>query len=166
MVLTGRAGLVALICALPVAVSPWPAQTFAVLLLLLAAAIVVDAALAANTRRVHFTRLGDGAARLGEPVDAALIVENPGRRELRGWIRDAWAPSARAEPRTHVVTVAAGRRLRVDTTLRPIRRGDQQSALVTVRSVGPLGLAGRQSSHRVPSQVRILPTFLSRKHLP
>ena len=47
-----------------------------------------------------------------------------------------------------------------------MRRGDQQSALVTARSVGPLGLAGRQSSHRVPWQVRILPPFLSRKHLP
>lgn len=166
MVLTGRAGLVALICVLPVGLSPWPAQTFVVLLVLLAAAIVVDAALAANTRRLHFTRLGDGAARLGEPVDAALIVENPGRRELRGWIRDAWAPSARAEPRTHVVKISGGQRLRIETTLRPIRRGDQQSALVTARSVGPMGLAGRQSSHRVPSQVRILPPFLSRKHLP
>lgn len=166
MVLTGRAGLIALICVLPVGCSPWPAQTFVVLLVLLVAALVVDAVLAANTRRLRFTRLGDGAARLGEPVGAGLIVENPGRRELRGWIRDAWAPSARAEPRTHVVKIPGGQRLRVETTLRPIRRGDQQSALVTARSVGPMGLAGRQSSHRVPSQVRILPPFLSRKHLP
>ena len=42
----------------------------------------------------------------------------------------------------------------------------RRSAVVTARSVGPLGLAGRQSSHRVPWQVRILPPFLSRKHLP
>src|SRR5262249_58314739 len=34
------------------------------------------------------------------------------------------------------------------------------------RSIGPLGLAGRQTSHRVPWQIRILPPFLSRKHLP
>lgn len=166
MVLTGRVGLIALICVLPVAVSPWPAETFAGLLVLLSLAIVIDATLAASTRRLRFTRIGDGAARLGEPVDAALIVEHPGRRQLRGWVRDAWAPSARAEPRTHRVNVAGGQRVRVDTTLRPIRRGDQQSALVTARSVGPMGLAGRQSSQRVPSQVRILPPFLSRKHLP
>ena len=37
---------------------------------------------------------------------------------------------------------------------------------MTARSIGPLGLAGRQSSHRVPWQIRILPPFLSRKHLP
>jgi len=103
---------------------------------------------------------------LGETVSTALVVENPGSRRFRGQIRDAWAPSARAEPRTHAVDIAAGQRFRVDTLLRPMRRGDQESALVTARSVGPLGLAGRQSSHRVPWQVRILPPFLSRKHLP
>jgi uncharacterized protein (DUF58 family) len=37
---------------------------------------------------------------------------------------------------------------------------------VTVRSFGPLGLAARQGSHRVPWTVRVLPPFTSRKHLP
>jgi uncharacterized protein (DUF58 family) len=166
VVLTGRVGLVALICVLPIGVSPWPAETFVILLGLLLLAIVTDVTLSASTRRLRFFRHGDGAARLGEPVGTALVVENPGRREFRGWVRDAWAPSARAEPRTHRVKIGAGQRLGVETTLRPIRRGDQRSALVTARSVGPMGLAGRQSSHRVPSQVRILPPFLSRKHLP
>jgi uncharacterized protein (DUF58 family) len=64
------------------------------------------------------------------------------------------------------VDLAAGQQIQVETWLRPVRRGDQLSALVTARSLGPLGLAGRQSSHRVPWQVRILPPFLSRKHLP
>jgi uncharacterized protein (DUF58 family) len=166
VVLTGRVGLVALICVLPIGVSPWPAETFVILLGLLLLAIVTDVTLSASTRRLRFSRHGDGAARLGEPVGTALDVENPGRREFRGWVRDAWAPSARAEPRTHRVKIVAGQRFRVETTLRPIRRGDQRSALVTARSVGPMGLAGRQSSHRVPSQVRILPPFLSRKHIP
>ena len=166
MALTGRVGLIALICLLPISVSPWPAETFAVLLGLLLVAVAADVALAGSTRALRFSRLSDGAARLGEPVDAALLVENPGGRRFRGVVRDSWAPSARAEPRTHVVDIAAAQRIRVDTTLRPMRRGDQHSALVTARSVGPLGLAGRQTSHRAPSQVRILPPFLSRKHLP
>ena len=166
MVLTGRAGLIALICVLPIGLSPWPATAFALLLALLLIAVAVDIALAASTRKLRFTRLGDGTARLGETVVAALVVENPGARRFRGRIRDAWSPSARAEPRIHAVDIAAGQRFRVDTRLRPMRRGDQVSALVTARSVGPLGLAGRQSSHRVPWQVRILPPFLSRKHLP
>jgi uncharacterized protein (DUF58 family) len=166
VILTGRVGLIALICVLPIAVSPWPAATFAVLLAALVAVVIADAALAAGTRRLTCSRLGETAARLGQPVDAVLMVENAGGRRFRGQIRDAWAPSACAEPRAHAVNIAAGQQVRVVTRLRPVRRGDQFSALVTARSVGPLGLAGRQSSHRVPWQIRILPPFLSRKHLP
>jgi uncharacterized protein (DUF58 family) len=164
--LTGRVGLVALICVLPIGVLPWPTVVFVILLAGLLAAVTVDVVLAASTGALQFDRAGDGSARLGEPVVVTLGVHNPGRREFRGRVRDAWAPSARADPRTHEVRVAAGQRISVETTLRPVRRGDQESALVTVRSVGPLGLAGRQTSHRVPTRVRILPPFLSRKHLP
>ncbi len=166
MVFTGRTGLVALICVLPIALSPWPATAFAVLLVLLAAAVALDVALAPSPRALRYARSGDSSARLGQPVDAVLTVHNDGGRRWRGQLRDAWAPSARAQPRTHTLDIDAGRQQRVDTQLRPLRRGDQQSAAITVRSIGPLGLAGRQRSHRVPWQVRILPPFLSRKHLP
>jgi uncharacterized protein (DUF58 family) len=166
VVLTGRAGLVAVLCLLPMLVAPWPAMAFTVLAAALVVAVAADVALSASPRRLRFTRFGDTAARLGQPVEAVLVVENPTGRRFTGVIRDAWAPSARAEPRTHPVTIAAGQRARVVTTLRPVRRGDQRSAQVTARSFGPLGLAGRQGSHRVPWQIRILPPFLSRKHLP
>jgi uncharacterized protein (DUF58 family) len=166
VILTGRTGLVALLCVLPIAFSPWPATAFAGFLAALAALVATDVALAASTRALHFTRDGDISARLGQPVDAVLLAHNGGRRRLRGQIRDAWAPSARAEPRTHAVDIPVAQQRRIVTTLRPIRRGDQHSAVVTARSIGPLGLAGRQSSHRVPWQMRILPPFLSRKHLP
>jgi len=166
VILTGRAGLIALICVLPITISPWPAITFAVLLAALVAIVAVDVGLAASTRRLICSRLGETAARLGQPIDAVLVVVNAGRRRFRGEVRDAWAPSARAEPRTHAVNLAADQQVRLVTQLRPIRRGDQRSALVTARSIGPLGLAGRQSSHRVPWQIRVLPPFLARKHLP
>jgi uncharacterized protein (DUF58 family) len=166
VVFTGRAGLVALVCVLPVALSPWPAIAFVVLLGLLAAAVTLDVVLAASTRQLVFAHTGDTAARLGQPVDAALEVQNSGRRRLRGLIRDAWSPSARAEPRMHTVDISPGQQVRLVTRLRPVRRGDQNSALVTARSVGPMGLAGRQRSQPVPWGIRILPPFLSRKHLP
>ena len=166
MILTGRAGLIALLCILPIAFSPWPAIAFVVLLATLVVMVIADVTLAASARRLNCSRLGETTARLGQPVDAVLVVENANGRRFRGHIRDAWAPSARAEPRTHSVNIAADQQVRLVTQLRPVRRGDQRSALVTARSVGPLGLAGRQSSHRVPWEIRILPPFLSRKHLP
>ena len=166
MILTGRTGLVALICVLPIALSPWPAKAFLVLLVTLAIVVAIDIGLAASPRRLRYARSPDTSARLSQQVDAGLLIHNEGRRRFRGQIRDAWPPSARAEPRTHTVKVAAGQREHIDTVLRPVRRGDQRAAAVTARSIGPLGLAGRQRSQSVPGQVRVLPPFLSRKHLP
>jgi uncharacterized protein (DUF58 family) len=166
VILTGRTGLIALLCVLPIALSPKPAASFAVLLALLAAAVVADLGLAASPSRLRYTRLPNGSVRLGESMNLGLLIHNSGRRRFRGRVRDAWPPSAQAEPPTHAVDIVAGQLQRVDTCLRPIRRGDQQSAAVTARSIGPLGLAGRQKSRPVPGQVRVLPPFLSRKHLP
>jgi uncharacterized protein (DUF58 family) len=166
MILTGRTGLLALICVLPIAVAPWPATAFGIFLLVLASLVAIDVGLAASTRRLHFSRSSDSSARLGQPVAAGLLIHNDGRRRFHGQVRDAWPPSARAEPRTHRLVIAAGQRQQVDTELRPIRRGDQRAAVITARSIGPLGMAGRQSSQSVPGQVRVLPPFLSRKHLP
>lgn len=166
MVLTGRAGLLALICVLPIAVSPWPARAFVILLALLSVLVVIDAALAASTRRLRYTRSPDCSARLAQPVEVGLLIHNDGGRRFRGRVRDAWPPSARAEPRSHDLSIAAGQHQHVQTRLRPVRRGDQRAAVVTARSIGPLGLAGRQGPQAVPGQVRVLPPFLSRKHLP
>ncbi|MGO8965259.1 DUF58 domain-containing protein [Mycobacterium sp.] len=166
MILTGRAGLVALLCVLPIALSPWPAMSFVLLLVLLAVAVLADVALAANPSSLAYTRLPNGSVRLGERINLGLLIHNGGRRRFRGRVRDAWAPSTRAEPPTHAVDIIAGQVQRVDTCLQPVRRGDQRSAAVTARSIGPLGLAGRQKVRPVPGQVRVLPPFLSRKHLP
>ncbi len=166
MVLTGRAGLIALLCAVPIAVAPRPAATFAALLALLAVAVLVDVALAANPRALQYARSPDGSVRLGESLTIGLAIRNAGRRRFHGHVRDAWPPSMRAEPGSHAVDLVAGQAIRVDIWLRPIRRGDQRSAVVTARAIGPLGLAGRQKSRPLPGAVRVLPPFLSRKHLP
>lgn len=52
MILTGRTGLLALICVLPIALSPWPARAFVMLLVALAVAVTVDTLLAASTRKL------------------------------------------------------------------------------------------------------------------
>src|SRR5690606_18368229 len=46
------------------------------------------------------------------------------------------------------------------------RRGERQAAHVTVRSFGPMRLAARQATIRVPGAVRVLPPFHARRHLP
>ncbi|MYW04045.1 DUF58 domain-containing protein, partial [Streptomyces sp. SID3343] len=66
----------------------------------------------------------------------------------------------------HALAVPAGERRRLTTTLTPTRRGDRHAYRVTVRSVGPLGMAARQGSHDIPWRVRVLPGFPSRRLLP
>jgi uncharacterized protein (DUF58 family) len=165
MAVTGRAALLALLGLLPVIASPHLATalgTAAVLLVLLA----VDVLLAAPVRRLQVTRSGITACRLGESAEVQLSVVNATRRRLRGELRDAWVPSAGAGPRTHRLRIPAGERRVFTTTLHPTRRGDRTPDRLTVRALGPLGLAGRQGRHEVPWRVRVQPPFTSRKFLP
>jgi uncharacterized protein (DUF58 family) len=166
MALTARGGVLALLGALVVGLL-WPSG-LAVLVItgLIVLGIVVDIALAPSVRRLVLRRDGDTAVRLGERASVSLLVANPGARRVRGRLRDAWPPSAGALEDRHPLDIPAGERRRVTTILIPIRRGDRPAARVTIRAVGPLGLAGRQGSHAVPWSVRVLPAFASRRHLP
>ena len=165
MALTGRAALAALAGA--ALILAFRAQALIVgVNVLLVAAIAADLVLAAPVRPLRFTRSGDTRCLLGERASVELAVENPGRRALRADIRDAWQPSAGALPPRARVQVRAGGRAWLTTVLVPDRRGDKAAAGVTVRSIGPLGLAARQGGHSVPWTVRVLPPFRSRRHLP
>nr|WP_062335376.1 DUF58 domain-containing protein [Herbidospora sakaeratensis] len=166
MALTGRAALLAVAGALVVLAAPAPAVAFWLVLGVIVLAVGVDLALAGSVRALRFERSDDQRVRLGETAEITLLVANPGRRRVRGLLRDAWPPSTRPAPREHALDVPAGERRRVTTTLRPLRRGDFTAAAVTVRALGPLGVAARQGSHQVGGRVRVLPPFLSRRHLP
>ncbi|MEU0566293.1 DUF58 domain-containing protein [Nonomuraea sp. NPDC005983] len=166
MALTGRAGLVAALGIVVVLLAPQPGAALAGVCLLLAAAVIVDLVFAGAVRPLRFHRSGDTLVRLGQAAQVELVVENPGGRRVRGLLRDAWPPSAGATPRVLDLNVPAGERRRLVVTLTPTRRGDRGAVAVTVRSLGPLGLAARQGTHRAPWSVRVLPPFLSRKHLP
>lgn len=166
MALTGRTGLLAVLGALVVGLlAPGWWGLLAVQGGLLAG-VLVDVVFAGSVRRLQLTRDGDRSVRLGQPATVVLRVANPGRRAVRGMLRDAWPPSAGARNTRHPLRVGAGERRRLSTELRPTRRGDRRAHRVTIRSVGPLGLAARQGSHDVAWTLRALPPFLSRKHLP
>jgi len=171
MFLTGRLVIVAALGVVPLVlldvlgVSPW----FVLLgwLALCAVLVGVDVLAAAPLGTLRVTREVPNRARQHEPVTATLIVQNLGERRLRGQLRDAWQPTAGAADRGRaVLDLPAGERRRVPIALLPRRRGELASEFVAVRSVGPLGLAGRQGRHRVRGAIRVLPPFASRRHLP
>ncbi|MGH8777337.1 MAG: DUF58 domain-containing protein [Jiangellaceae bacterium] len=165
MALTGRAALLALLGALVVGLAAPSAAGVLVVTGVVLALVLVDVALAGPVRPLRLSRSGHRNVRLGEPAHVTLHVANDGRR-VRGRLRDAWPPSAGALRDRFEIDVASGDRRQVPVTFRPTRRGDRVADRVTVRSIGPLGLAGRQGSHTVPWTLRVLPPFGSRRHLP
>lgn len=166
MVVTGRLALGALFGAVVVGLLiPSVVGVLAVLGILVAAALL-DARAAGSVRTLRFERTGDSSVRLGTSAQVSLRVTNPGSRRVRGWLRDAWVPSAGVHADRVPLDLHAGQSRVVTTTLTPTRRGDRHPDRVTVRSLGPIGLAGRQGGHRVPWRLRALPPFESRRHLP
>ena len=165
MVLTARAALLTLLGVVPVALAPgWTTLLgWAGLVLLV---VVVDVLVAASPRALELRRRPLGAVRQDEPVDTEVVLTNPGRRRLRAVVRDAWQPSAGASPARQRLVVPGGASRRMVTSLRPSRRGDRRSPGLAVRSLGPLGVAGRQRSLDLPGRLRVLPPFRSRRHLP
>lgn len=165
-VLTSRAALVAVIVVPVVALAPAPGAVFAVVNLLLLLAAAADLMLAGRVRDLELGRSGDTSVRLGEEAILVLTVRNTGARPGRLRVRDAWPPTVRRVPAVARLDVPARQARRLASTCRPVRRGEREPILVAVRSIGPLGLAGRQRRCQVPGRLQVLPPFPSRRLLP
>lgn len=126
----------------------------------------VDLLLAGSPRRLRVERSQPARVRLGETARSVIAITNTGRRRVRGVVRDAWEPSAVATPSRQRISIPAGERRTLTTSLTPFRRGERRAAHVTVRSFGPLRLVARQATLRGEGAVRVLPPFTSRRHLP
>jgi uncharacterized protein (DUF58 family) len=164
--LTGRAAVLALLGVLWVGLVQPGWSGIGAWLLVVLIAVGIDLALAADPRAVLARRTLPPSVRLGETAECTLQLTNTGRRRLRGVVRDAWVPSAGARQDRHVVEVPSGDRRQVTTVLVPTRRGIRRADRVTVRALGPLGVAARQGSTEVPASLLVLPSFTSRRHLP
>ncbi len=165
MAITWRTVVLTLAGLAPVAL--WPQAStvrwWALVVLLL---VVLDLVLATRPTELHLDRDEPAPVRLGEATTSTLWVTNTSDRGVRGLLRDAWPPSAGAVDAVHDLAVPPHERVRLTTHLVPTRRGDRVADRVTVRVLGPLGLAARQRSFEVPGAVRALHPFPSRRHLP
>lgn len=165
MVITGRAVALLALGIVPVWLLP-RASTVAVWALLWVAVLVLDIALAAPPGHLTVTRGALRAVRLTESTTSTLTVVNDSPRRARGLVRDAWQPSAGATGNRHPIDLTPGEARRLRTPLLPVRRGDLRADHVTMRTLGPLRIAGRQESRRLFGTLRVLPEFRSRRHLP
>lgn len=126
----------------------------------------LDALLAPPATSVGVQRRVPRSVRLTESTASVITVANLSMRRIRGAVRDAWPPSANAKVNRHRISIPALQTQKLTTPLRPTRRGDRHSDVVTIRLEGPLRLAGRQREIDARDTLRVLPEFRSRKHLP
>ena len=165
MVLTGRLVAVAAVSALLILALPtWPAV--AVWVTVTALLWLLDSVRAPHPSQLELTRAGTTSLRATETGELSLRVTNLSRQHFHGSIRDAWPPSLWVAPDRHSISVDAGDRRLLTAQVHSTRRGSRLPDRVTVRSLGPWGLGGRQAGRRVPWRIDVLPAFHSRKHLP
>ncbi|MGQ4618279.1 DUF58 domain-containing protein [Nocardia sp. R7R-8] len=165
MVVTGRLAAAAGVAALFVTLVVPSVLGVVVVTGVLAAGLLVDLVAAGRARDLALSRAPLTTVRLGRSVEVELVAVNTGTRRLRGTVWDDWPDSARAENRAHGLDLAPGTKVRIRTTLTPTYRGDRVAGQVTVRLLGPLGLAGRQTRRDVPARVRALPAFRAERLL-
>ena len=148
----------------PGGVDAWVAAALWVILCALLA--VVDVAAATSPRVLRISRDAPAKTLLGAQTSVRLRIANTGSRRIRGRLRDAWQPTAGAPAERLPLEIPPGERRDLVVPLLPRRRGTLASEMVVVRSHGPLGLAGRQRAIPSRGEVRVLPPFTSRRHLP
>ncbi|MBF6173556.1 DUF58 domain-containing protein [Nocardia blacklockiae] len=161
MVVTGRLAVLAAVAATVVtAVLPtwWGVLAVTGVLCALAAA---DLAAVGRITGLEVAREPLTTVRSGRTVTVETTVLNRGPRTLRGQLWDDWPDSAQAAHHGHPLRLPPNSRTRLTTTLRPEYRGDRVAGPVTLRLLGPLGLAGRQFRRDVPARLRALPPFRS-----
>ena len=165
MAITWRVPVLVLLGIGPVLLRPEGGTVWAWLGLVLLL-VAVDVVLAPSRSALHVVRRPVGRARQGELVSTTLELTSSARRTVHGVVRDAWQPSAGATGNRHRLHLAPSASVAFTSSLRPARRGQLVTDRVTVRTLGPLGLAGRQGAVEAPGTLRVLPAFPSIKHLP
>ena len=165
MFLTGRLALVlALASAAALFIPGRPGIVLVVVDALVLAAAATDILRAPDPRRVPRRRDHPDVASVGAAVDVALSVVNPVSRPVRGTVRDATVPSLRPDPAFLVARLAPGSS-RLAYRIRPERRGRFVLGPVTVRCAGPLGLAGRQRTVPLATELKVYPALEGRRQI-
>jgi uncharacterized protein (DUF58 family) len=162
---TGRLAILAALAALAALAMPGRslvAVGLADLVILGVAAI--DALAAPRPRTVPRERRHPPVASVGGEVEVTLLVTNRAGRPVRVAVRDAAVPSLAPDPRRPAALLMPGTG-RISYRLRPRRRGLFGLGPVTVRTWGPLGLAGRQGTVDLRTQLKVYPELRGRQQV-
>jgi uncharacterized protein (DUF58 family) len=131
----------------------------------LAALVALDVIRAPRPASLQVEREVPAVSSLDRTDTARIEVYNPLTRPLEIGLRDAAPPTLGREPRTHRSVIPAEGRATLEAVLRPARRGYADLGPLTVRTAGPLRLAGRQEVMERPARIKVYPPLPGRAHV-
>ncbi len=141
----------------------WVLLGFHVVLLLLC---LIDVVTAVSPKKILINRDAPTFTKTNTGITETITLANPQNRRIKGSMREVWPPSAGVQPDIQDFTLPAGGKQDLSYTLTPKRRGTIFSQHLTIRTNGILQLAGRQRSFPTNWELRVLPPFKAKKHLP
>ena len=163
MHLRGRLVGAALAAGVAAVVAPGdPAPALAVATALLVVAVVSDVVRAPHPVALRPGRKVASVQRMDRPAAVVVDVHNPTGRTLAVDVHDATLPSMHREPRRHHVSIEPGAWSELRAEIRPARRGRARIGPLTIRTAGPLGMAGRQSTISLIDDVKVYPALRGR----
>ena len=132
---------------------------------LLAALVAADVVLAPPAGALRVSRSAPEVLRLGHRADIVVAMHAPTARPLAVDLHDATPPSMRRTPVRHHVTIEPGGRVRLAARVVPARRGRATFGPITIRTAGPLGLAGRQGRIPLLQETKVYPALHGRAEM-
>jgi uncharacterized protein (DUF58 family) len=127
------------------------------------ALVLVDAALAADPRRLRVERDSPAAFSLGEEGRVGYAWSNPTALAARLLVKESRPPILGGGGTPRRVRVPARGTAREALTVRPARRGRATAGWLAVRSFGPLGLGLRQAGIELPWSATVFPPLPRRR---
>ena len=166
MFLSIRLALLAATASVPAAPLPFPVwRTLIIVAGLLAMLAAWDVARAPRASSLLLEREVPPVSGLGRDEEALVRLHNPLERPLDVALRDASPPSLGRDPVRERAVVPAGGWHTFRAGLSPTRRGFADVGPVTVRTAGPLRLAGRQRAVASTARIKVYPPLPGRAHV-
>jgi uncharacterized protein (DUF58 family) len=122
-------------------------------------AVVIDARLAVDPRRLSVRREAPASFSVGRAVGCAYRWENHATRSASLLVREVRPEVLGGVLQPRDLQVAARGKLRESVTAMPTRRGRETAGWFAVRSIGPLGLGQRQRRLEAPWGVTVYPSL-------
>jgi uncharacterized protein (DUF58 family) len=141
-------------------ITPW--IVVAVGIGLVAVLVAADVLLSPSPGSLQPRRDAPAVMRLRKPAEAQVHLHNPTGRRLEIAVHDATLPSMGRAPRRHRARIEPGGWHELPAALEPTRRGRFAFGPLTIRTAGPLGLAGRQATLPVVQTVKVYPALRGR----